>query len=130
MNSNTKKFFLISVALLVWGICGTASAQSIAGDRPPANVAGNWSIYARNFKGTTDTKSVQLVQNGNQLTGHFKGPYQSGGLVGTINGQHIVFRTKTRDVLTFRGVVDGNTIRGTFGNRGLPGEFEATRMNE
>ena len=49
------------------------------------------------------TKYVEIKQNGNQLTGHFKGPNQSGGIEGTINVHHIVFRTKTRKVLTFRG---------------------------
>jgi hypothetical protein len=37
------------------------------------------------------------------ITGHFKGPNQSGGVQGTIEEQHIVVHPKTRDVLTFRG---------------------------
>jgi hypothetical protein len=76
-------------------------------------VQGNWTIYARDSNGATDTKSVQRLQKGNQLSGHFKGPNQSGGIEGTVSGQHIVFRTKTRNVLTFRSEVSGDTIRKT-----------------
>jgi hypothetical protein len=57
----------------------------------------------------------------------------SPNLEGTINEQHIVFHTKTREVLTFRGridgpradgVVQGNKITGTFQDRGGTGTFE------
>lgn len=129
MNVSKYLSFFFNVALVLAAASAVSAAQSQSDERSPANVQGNWTIYARNFKGTTDTKSVRIVQEGNQLKGHFKGPYQSGGIEGTINGQHIVFRTKTRDVLTFRGMVSGDTIRGTFGNHGRTGEFEATRLN-
>ena len=59
----------------------------------------------------------------------FKGPYQSGGIEGTMNVRHIVFRTKTRNVLTFRGMVDGNTMEGNFGIRGHHGTWEGRRAD-
>ena len=70
--------------------------------------------HRRRYDGKTGTHTVQIVQNGNTLTGHFKGPYQSGGIEGTMNVRHILFRTKTRNVLTFRGMVDVNTMEGNF----------------
>jgi hypothetical protein len=60
-------------------------------------VAGKWTIYANDPDGGTSTKFVEIKQNGTQLSGRFKGPQQSGGIEGTINEHHIVFRTKTRD---------------------------------
>ena len=44
----------------------------------------------------------------------FQGPDWSGGLEGTINEQHIVFRTKSRFPMVYRGRVQGDTIQGTF----------------
>ena len=130
MNLSKHLSFLLYVAVVFVGVSIISAAQSQPGERPPANVQGNWSIYARDPNGNTNTKSMRLVQKGNQLSGHFKGPNQSGGIEGTVNGQHIVFRTKTRNVLTFRGEVSGDTIRGKFGLHGRTGEFEATRLNQ
>ena len=129
MNLRKRPSFFLKVTVVLIAFSLFSVAQSQPGERPPANVQGNWSIFARNPNGSSDTKTVEIVQTGNQLKGHFKGPHQSGGIEGTINGQHIVFKTKTRDVLTFRGMVNGDSIRGTFGNHGRSGTFEATRTN-
>ena len=95
----------------------------------PDNVQGTWEIEAKNYNGTFDTKQVQIKQDGNNLTGHFKGPHQSGGIQGSINVHHIVFRTKTEHPLTFRGKVTGDTIDGFFNIEGKRGEFHAVRMS-
>ena len=96
-------------------------------------VTGNWVLYCKDPNGTTSTKYLDLRQNGSVITGHFKGPNQSGGVEGTINQQHLVVRTKTRNVLTFRGridgprvdgVVQGSTYNGTFHDRGGTGSFQ------
>jgi hypothetical protein len=109
---------------------GTSLAQEPPAEQPPDNVAGNWRIYAKNVNnGGSSTKYVEIKQNGNQLTGHFKGPHQSGGIEGTINVHHIVFRTKTRNVLTFRGKVEGNKMSGAYGIHGEHGEWEAERAD-
>jgi hypothetical protein len=86
-------------------------------------------IEAKNWDGEFDTKSIDLQQNGNIITGHFKGPRQSGSLEGSINAHHILFRTKTRTPLTFRGQVQGDTIQGTFNVRGHQGEWHAWRSS-
>jgi len=90
-------------------------------------VTGHWEIEAKNWNGSFDTKEVDLKQNGNAITGHFKGPNQSGGLDGSLNGHHIVFRTKTRHPLTFRGQVNGDTMEGNFHVMGKEGQFHAVR---
>ena len=95
----------------------------------PDNVQGTWEIEAKNYNGTFDTKQVQIKQDGNNLTGHFKGPHQSGGIQGSINVHHIVFRTKTQHPLTFRGKVTGDTIDGFFNIEGKRGEFHAVRTS-
>ena len=93
----------------------------------PVDVTGHWVIEAKNWNGDFDTKTVDLEQNGTAITGHFKGPNQSGGLDGSINNHHIVFRTKTKHPLTFRGQVQGDSIEGTFNVMGHQGQFHAAR---
>jgi hypothetical protein len=121
------KLFLAFLAFLLLTLGNTVVAQQLPQDRPPASVAGNWVIYTKGDDGKTGTHTVNLIQNGTTLTGHFKGPYQSGGIEGTVNVRHIVFKTKTRNVLTFRGMIDGNTMEGNFGIRGQHGTWEARR---
>lgn len=106
-------------------------AQEPPADQPPANVAGKWTFYTKSEDGNTSTKYIELKQDGAKLSGHFKGPNQSGGLEGTVEGRHIVFHTKTRAVLTFRGQADGDTMHGNFGVHGahinMHGEWEARK---
>ncbi len=129
MRNYWSKVLLLSLALLLIAVNSVSLAQQPPSDQPPDSVAGNWTIYAKDPDGGTSTKYVQIKQNGNQLTGHFKGPHQSGGIEGSINVHHIEFRTKTRDVLTFRGRVEGEKMGGDFGNRGRHGEWQAVRTN-
>jgi hypothetical protein len=115
-----------------------ASAQQPPPQQPPANAAGNWTLYCKDPNGSTSAKYLELQQKGNIITGHFKGPNQSGGVQGTIDEQHLVVKTKTRNVLTFRGridgprvqgVVQGNTFTGTFHDNGGTGSFQGQRTN-
>jgi hypothetical protein len=127
MRRYQLSFTLLALLLLALGqIC---FAQQLPQERSAADVAGTWMIYTRGDDGKTGTHTVQIVQNGNILTGHFKGPYQSGGIEGTMNLRHIVFRTKTRNVLTFRGMVDGNTMEGDYGVHGQQGTWQGRRAD-
>ena len=108
-------------------VIGASAQQPLPHEQAPVNVTGHWVIEAKNWNGEFDTKTVDLRQNGNAITGHFKGPNQSGGLDGSINGHHIVFRTKTKHPLTFRGQVQGDTMTGNYHVMGKEGEFHAER---
>ncbi|HEY4960640.1 MAG TPA: hypothetical protein VII29_07280 [Terriglobales bacterium] len=106
---------------------GFAVAQEPLPGAQPVDVTGHWIISAKNWNGEPNTKTVDLQQKGSEITGHFKGPDQSGGLQGSVNGHHIMFRTKTRTPLTFRGQVEGDTMTGTYNVKGKKGEFHAER---
>jgi hypothetical protein len=96
----------------------------------PANASGNWTIFAANVDHPGgSTKTVRITQTGAQLGGHFKGPNQSGGIEGFVNGSHIEFSTKTRDVLTFRGEVEGDTMSGMYGVHGQHAPWHAVRSD-
>ena len=130
---------LIAIALCA-AIAGTgvmlcqapeiAHAQEFVQERPPDNVAGNWIIYANDVaRAGSNLKSVQIVQNGNIITGHFKGPRQSGKIQGWVNMHHVEFSTDTRNVLTFRGRIEGNIMSGIYGVHGRRAEWRAERTN-
>src|ERR1700740_1560436 len=80
-----------------------AWAQQPPSQALPANVTGKWTLYCNDPNGSTSSKFLELQQEGTTIKGHFKGPNQSGGVEGTIDVQHLVVKTKTRDVLVFRG---------------------------
>jgi hypothetical protein len=122
--------------LLLTFLCRVASSQEPPSNQLPASVAGKWTLFCNDPNGTTSSKFLDLKQEGNQIKGHFKGTYQSGGVQGTIDGQHLVVRTETRDVIVFRGRIDGprvngvvqaSTFNGTFHNRGGQGSFQGQR---
>lgn len=124
--------------VLMFPAGSTALAQQPPAQQLPANVAGKWTLYCNDPNGSTSAKYLDLQQKGSVISGHFKGPNQSGGVEGTIDQQHLVVRTKTRNVLTFRGriegprvegVVQGNTFNGTFHDRGGTGSFQGQRSN-
>ena len=134
--------FRYGVLLLCFVFMGigmkAAMAQQPPPEQVPANAAGNWTLYCKDPNGQTSTKYLELQQKGSAISGHFKGPNQSGGVQGTIDMQHLVVKTKTRIVLVFRGrvngprvdgVVQGNTFNGTFHDRGGTGSFQGVRSN-
>jgi len=137
MKRDSRRVLVIHL-LLVVGAVGSSFAQQPPPQQQPASVAGNWTLYCKDPNGSTSSKYLELQQKGTAISGHFKGPNQSGGVEGTIDEQHLVVRTKTRDVLTFRGrvdgprvegVVQGNKYNGTFHDRGGTGSFEGVRSN-
>jgi hypothetical protein len=123
-------------AALLSPASNVAWSQQAPGQGAPANVTGKWTLYCHDPNGATSAKYLDLQQTGNTIKGHFKGPNQSGGVEGSINEQHLVVRTKTRQPLVFRGridgqridgVVQGSTYTGTFHDRGGTGTFQGQR---
>ena len=80
MKKYNKSVLFVLLAFLALVLGNSGAAQQPPGDRPPANVAGNWTFYTKGDDGKTGTHYLQIIQNGENLTGHFKGPNQSGGI--------------------------------------------------
>ncbi len=130
MKSMRSKFATVTLIGLFVIAGHVAVAQQPPAENAPDNVAGKWTIYSKNVNNNESvTKFVEIVQNGTELSGHFKGPNQSGGIQGSIHVHHIEFSTKTRNVLTFRGQVDGDRMHGMYGIHGRHAEWEAVRQN-
>jgi hypothetical protein len=122
VKNHNVKFFLLCFVLLLVAVSNTTVAQAVPQD-PPADVSGKWTIYSRNTHGEEETKFIEILQEGNVITGPFQGPNQSGPLSGTINQPHILFRTEIRNLLTFRGRVDGPRTDGRVIGRTIQGTF-------
>jgi hypothetical protein len=131
MIRNVLKAVISALLLVLLAAASVSRAQEQRpNDGPPDNVAGNWTIYANNIeKAGSSLKTVQLIQNGNIITGRFKGPHQSGKIQGWVNIHHIEFSTDTRTVLTFRGQIDGDHMSGQYGIHGRHAEWRAERTN-
>ena len=133
-HAQKAKDFLAQADMELRSAADFANARQGAQQPPegpgPDNASGSWTIYAQNIdQPGGSTKFVQIQQFGNQLSGHFKGPHQSGGIEGFVNVHHIEFSTHTHDVLTFRGRIDGNTMSGMYGIHGQHAPWNAVRSD-
>jgi hypothetical protein len=118
---------VIAMSVAVVFVALTLAAPALA-QQAPVNISGDWTIYATNVDNNEAVvKRVQVTQSGNQLSGYFEGPNQSGPIRGEINGQHVTFSTITRNIITFRGQVHGDSMLGEFGFRGKHAEWQAVR---
>jgi hypothetical protein len=120
MEMNTRRFGWLCLWVLL-----SASGLAFAGDEP-ANVAGTWKIAVTGGSGSAE-QTIVLKQDGNKITGTFRGPRQSGTLEGLVDGNRITFHVNTRVALDYKGTVDGDTMKGTMTGKGKSGEWTAAR---
>ena len=107
-----------------------STSQPGSSEPSPSNISGTWTIYAYNVNQPgSSLKMVQINQNGNILSGTFRGPHQHGKLQGWITGNHVEFSTDTQDVLTFRGEVTPDGMSGMYGVHGQHAPWKAERSN-
>ena len=117
---NTRRFGWRCLWVLL-----AASGLAFAGDEP-ANVAGTWKIAVTGESGSAE-QTIVLKQDGNKITGTFRGPRQSGTLEGLVDANKIAFHVNTRVALDYKGTVDGDTMKGTMTGKGKSGEWTAAR---
>jgi hypothetical protein len=60
----------------------TMIARALVGADAPANVSGTWTVSVEGAAGHA-TQTITIRQQGEAITGKFKGPRQSGTLTGT-----------------------------------------------
>jgi hypothetical protein len=103
-----------------------------AGAADTAKVAGEWNITVETPQGT-GTPSVVFKQDGETLTGTYKGRFGEAPVKGTVTGNDIKFSftisPQGQDLtVVYSGTVDGDTIKGKakFGDFG-EGNFTAKK---
>ena len=109
-----RTLYFVSVVMLAVCFAGTGTAQEKA---EPANVAGEWAITI-NFVSGTGNHTAIISQEGEKLSGDYKGQFLESDIRGTIEGNKIDFSGRLdymRWGVTFhyKGTVDGDTIKGT-----------------
>jgi len=113
MGDSMKKISVAAACVcLVFLVTMQASSQS-----SPANVSGEWTIELTFLMGKA-THTAIIEQDGERLSGTYKGEFLEGRLNGRIEGNEISFSGRVRNEstgVTFRysGTVDGNTMKGT-----------------
>ena len=124
MKEHTRKRALLSMLLLVLA----ASPLALA----PAKVAGEWQVELE-LGSITGRPTIELKQDGEKITGTYRGRYGTSPLEGAVKENQIGF-TVTMNAEGqqtsgfFAGVVDGDTMSGKVEFEGAgEGTWSATR---
>ena len=91
-------------------------AMSLAGRAPvPVDVTGIWDFQVETQQGS-GTPVFTFKQEGEKLTGQYKGIFGESALTGTVKGNAIEFSFKVsgdvEGTLVYTGTVDGDTAKG------------------
>ncbi len=98
----------------------------------PADVSGTWDLSVTTSQGTF-TPVITLRQDGENLSGTYRGRMGDTALKGTLKGSEIQFsvtlKFKDQDfVVTYSGTVEGNSMRGKVQFvEGSPGTWSGRR---
>jgi hypothetical protein len=117
----TRKLLITSITIITTAFALftvlTVGAQS-------TNVTGNWKLTIETPNGT-GTPSLVLKQEGEELSGTYKGRFGEAPLKGTVKGKEIKFTVKVNAQgqelqIEYAGAVDGDTMKGKvkFGEAG------------
>jgi hypothetical protein len=82
-----------------------------------SNISGTWNMEVQTAQGT-GTPVFTFVQDGDKLTGHYKGRLGEADVTGSIKGDAITFSFKISPqgqevTCTYSGTVTGDTMKGT-----------------
>ena len=100
---------------------GAAAASPTASDA--VNVTGAWAVEVETQAGS-GSPSFTLKQDGEKLTGHYKGQLGEADLTGTVKGGQIEFSFKltggqVEGTVVYTGTTDGKTMKGKVSLAGL-----------
>ena len=119
-----KIWMLISGMLVFLLVCAFAAAAQ-------PDVSGNWDLKVEAARGTA-TPTVILKQQGEKLSGVYKGRLGESRLEGTIKGNDIQFsvnlKFQDQDIsVRYTGKVEGETMSGTVHFPNSTGKWSARR---
>jgi len=118
---------------VAFAVLAAASLQFAADQpAPPApDVSGTWNLTVE-YSGGTGNPVFTFKQDGEKLTGHYRGALGEAEVTGTITGNAVKFSFKiagSDDTVTYSGTVDGDAMKGSvnlgpFGNGTFAGKKE------
>jgi hypothetical protein len=101
-----------------------AAAAPSSGDKggDKIDMTGSWSVTVETEAGSGNP-SFTFKQEGEKLTGHYKGLLGESDLIGTVKGDKIEFSFKVsgqvEGVVTYTGATDGKTMKGKLSLAGM-----------
>ena len=113
-RASTLILAFVAITIAVAMTASSTGAQSK--DAKSANVTGNWKLTIETPNGP-GTPSVTFKQEGEDLTGTYKGRMGEAPLKGTVKGSDIKFTIKVnaqgQDLqIDYSGTVEGDTMKG------------------
>ncbi len=126
---------LTTVLLAVTILSAESKAPALA-EKPapaaPASATGIWHLQIETGQGT-GTPTFTFKQDGESLSGQYKGLFGEAPVTGTLKGAAITFTVKVKAqgedmTITYSGTIDGDTMKGKvdFGGSG-EGSFTGKR---
>jgi hypothetical protein len=105
-----------NAVFIILTVCA-ASVVFADNQKETINIDGKWNITIQFIYGT-DNHSVNLNQNGNLLSGTYKGGFKEGSLEGTLEENTVEFKAylrydTSRIIFRYKGIVKGDTMKGT-----------------
>lgn len=115
MNISGKRTFAMTFIVLA-GIAMITSTSARSSAAYAQGVSGTWQLTVET-QGGTGNPSVTLKQEGEEITGTYKGRFGDAPLKGTIKGNEIQFtisiNAQGQDLkIEYNGTVDGSTMKG------------------
>jgi hypothetical protein len=101
------------VPVLLLGVSLVGSAVAFA-QAPSTDVTGTWQLSCKGRRGAERQITVQLKQDGTQLSGTYSFSGKSGALTGSVQGDQVSFGAGQ---FGFKGTLSGNSLTGK-GKRG------------
>ena len=90
----------------------TSASPTPAPEKTPANVAGTWAVHLSGDIGSGE-QTFEIAQQDDGISGTFKGPFQTGKLEGTLDGNAIKILLSGPYPLRYKGTVSGDVMGGT-----------------
>ena len=132
MKAGPPFFPILSLIILQFWWMGT-DASSVT--HAYADVSGTWDLKVESPGGTA-TPSMTLAQEGENITGIYRGRMGESKLEGTIKGVEIAFAVNLNFqdqavTIVYKGTVDKDSMKGTaqFGDRGA-GNWTAKKRRD
>ncbi|HWA28286.1 MAG TPA: hypothetical protein VG734_21740 [Lacunisphaera sp.] len=136
MNSLPRLLVLSAVLLAATALASESKPAAPAAKPAPApavSAAGTWHLEIQTSQGT-GTPTFTFKQDGENLTGQYKGLFGEAPVTGTLKGADVTFsvKVKTQDgqelTIAYAGTIDGDAMKGkvTFGSAG-EGAFTGKR---
>jgi hypothetical protein len=128
------RLFVLTVALLAVTAYAADSKASAPAEKsaPAVTAVGIWHLQIETGQGT-GTPTFTFKQEGETLSGQYKGLFGEAPVTGTLKGAAITFSVKVKAqgedlTITYSGTIDGDTMKGkvAFGDAG-EGSFTGKR---